>query len=68
MSERTVDDISVAIFHALACKLLGSEHPLGREAGLSARIWLRESGFLKWERTFDEFLPVADSDVASETA
>ena len=41
LAQRTVDPAWAATFQALVCKLLGEDHPVGREAGLAARTWLR---------------------------
>ena len=64
--ERVVNPMDVVLYQAVACMLLGRDHPEGRRVGLESLGWIRSKGAHYLEELWAEWLPIEEA--ASETA
>ena len=64
--KRVVNPMDVVECQALACMLLGRDHPEGHRAGLDALQWIRSKGAHYLEELWADWLPVegATSEIA----
>jgi len=64
--ERVVNPMDVVRYQAVACMLLGRDHPEGRRVGLESLGWIRSKGARYLEELWAEWLPIEEA--ARETA